>query len=118
MISETALQVAVDLAAWFVRTGYPYLGKPTLDLDGGFPLVMVWDDARELALVIACTESAWAVHDAVSFADKMARVLEGKVRDLGAETSALGMALHAGNIYINNDSVISSRPIKHILGGE
>ncbi len=111
MISEAALQMAVDLAAWFVRTGYPYLGKPTLDLDGPYPLVTVWDDSREVTLMIACTELTWAVHDAVAF-------VERKVLDLGYETSAMGMALHAGNIYINNDSVISSRPIKHILGGE
>lgn len=111
MISEAALQLAVDLAAWFVRTGYPYLGKPTVDLDGPFPLVMMWDDSREVTLMIACTELTWAVHDAVEF-------VERKVLDLGYETSAMGMALHNGFIYEQIDNVISSRPIKHILGGE
>lgn len=117
MISEAALQLAVDLAAWFVRTGYPYLGKPTVDLDGPFPLVTVWDDEVAVMLVVACTESVHYVHEALAFADRSADVLE-EVDSGAAVTGAIGVVLHNGFFYVQIDNVISSRPIKHILGGE
>lgn len=114
MISEAALQLAVDLAAGFVWTGYPYLGKPTVDLDGPFPLVTVWDDGRAVMLVVACTEDDSKLSDALLWA-----VMKAASEAHAGRAPCGTLAVSVGTKYwMNDEGVISSRPIKHILGGE
>lgn len=103
------------LAAWFARAGYPYPAKPTLDLDGDYPLVVVWDDRRTVILVMACTEDERQVQAALAAAVQVAAQKEASG---DAPTGALGLAVCGGFIHSKEDSVISSIPIKRFLGGE
>lgn len=115
MISEADLSVAVDLAAWFVRAGYPYPARPTLELDGDYPLVVTWDDRRAVLLVVACTAWMNDMPDALALAVGHAVGLETRG---DAPTGALGVALCANYIHCEDQAVISAIPIKQFLGGE
>mgnify|MGYP000891394329 CR=1 FL=1 len=110
-ISEAALELAVEVAAYFARAGYPFPARPTLDLDGPFPLVKVWDDERSAFLMIACTEDVMSVRDALAWAEGMAAAEEATSR---AETGAMGVALWPGGWFGEFEPV----PIRQILGGE
>lgn len=115
MISEADLSVAVDLAAWFVRAGYPYPARPTLELGGEFPLVETWDDRRAVMLVVACTADVMLVQDALAVAVGYAARL---VATHDAPMGALGVALCADFIHCEDDAVIKTFPIRQFLGGE
>lgn len=63
--------IARKLADVFRHAGSNYPAEPEVILGGLYPLVLVWDDARESTLVIACTDNR---HDsnAKRFADMRA----------------------------------------------
>ena len=115
MIREADLSVAVDLVAWFVRAGYPYPARPTLELGGEFPMVETWDDRRAVLLVVACTADVMLVQDALEIALGHAAGLETRG---DAPTGALGVVLCADFIHCEHDTVISAFPIRQFLGGE
>lgn len=109
MITETALEVAVDVAAYFAKAGHPYVGRPVLDLDGLFALVTVWDDEREVLINIACVDFEHML-DAKMWVDKLTAALSI------SETTAVGAAL-CRDSWMGDDPILSI-PIRDILGGE
>jgi hypothetical protein len=114
VISEADLSVAVDLVAWFVRAGYPYPARPTLELGGEFPLVETWDDQREVLLVVACTADDNNLDDALRAAVIYAAWQAHKGR-APSGTIALAVGL---KLWMNDEGTIQSIPVRQFLGGE
>lgn len=86
----TAEEIARKLADTFREAGYPYCGEPEVQLDGDYPLVIIWDNEALSTLVIACTANR---HDynAKRFAEYIAGYME--THDL-APCGAIGYFAH------------------------
>lgn len=89
----TAEEIAIRLAATFRENPLAYPGESEVVLGGTYPYLIVWNDHRELTLIIACTDNC---HDynAKVFAEQQAGSLRRFQDSLGVTCSVESYFAH------------------------
>lgn len=89
----TAEEIARTLARAFREAGANYPAEPDLILGGAYPLVIIWDDVREVSAVIACTSNRHN-YRAKRYAEACAETLDLALNEAEISSGAVAYFAH------------------------